>query len=48
VMEFYIWKHAFGFNSPGIASALAVILLATTTALIALQFRLRRRTLVEE
>jgi ABC-type sugar transport system permease subunit len=48
VMEFYIWKHAFGFNSPGIASALAVILLATTTLFIVLQFRLRRRTLVEE
>jgi ABC-type sugar transport system permease subunit len=45
VMEFYIWKHAFAFRSPGIASALAVILLLVTTALIILQLRLRRRSL---
>jgi len=47
VMEFYIWKHAFAFRSPGIASALAVVLLATTTFLIILQLRLRRRSLEE-
>jgi ABC-type sugar transport system permease subunit len=47
VMEFYIWKHAFAFRSPGIASALAVILLAVTTLLIILQLRLRRRSLEE-
>ncbi len=47
VMEFYIWKHAFAFRSPGIASALAVVLLATTTILIFLQLRLRRRSLEE-
>jgi ABC-type sugar transport system permease subunit len=45
VMEFYIWKHAFAFRSPGIASALAVILLLVTTVLIILQLRLRRRSL---
>ncbi len=45
VMEFYIWKHAFAFRSPGIASALAVILLAATTIFIVLQLRLRRRSL---
>jgi len=45
VMEFYIWKHAFAFRSPGIASALAVVLLTVTTVLIVLQLRLRRRSL---
>jgi ABC-type sugar transport system permease subunit len=45
VMEFYIWKHAFAFRSPGIASALAVVLLLVTTVLIILQLRLRRRSL---
>ena len=48
VMEFYIWKHAFAFRSPGIASALAVVLLSATTVLILLQLRLRRRTLEEQ
>ncbi len=47
VMEFYIWKHAFAFRSPGIASALAVVLLAVTSLLIVLQLRLRRRSLEE-
>jgi ABC-type sugar transport system permease subunit len=47
VMEFYIWKHAFAFRSPGIASALAVVLLVVTTVLIVLQLRLRRRALEE-
>jgi len=47
VMEFYIWKHAFAFRSPGIASALAVVLLAATTILIILQLRLRRTALEE-
>jgi ABC-type sugar transport system permease subunit len=45
VMEFYIWKHAFAFRSPGIASALAVVLLLVTTFLIILQLRVRRRSL---
>jgi ABC-type sugar transport system permease subunit len=45
VMEFYIWKHAFAFRSPGIASALAVVLLGVTTILIVIQLRLRRRAL---
>jgi ABC-type sugar transport system permease subunit len=48
VMEFYIWKHAFSFHSPGIASALAVILLVTTTFFIVLQLRLRRQSLDED
>lgn len=48
IMEFYIWKHAFAFRSPGIASALAVILLATTTILIVLQLRMRRQPLEGE
>lgn len=47
VMEFYIWKHAFSFHSPGIASALAVLLLAATTVFILLQLRLRRQSLEE-
>ena len=47
VMEFYIWKHAFAFRSPGIASALAVVLLGVTTVLIVLQLRSRRRVLEE-
>ncbi|HLA08756.1 MAG TPA: sugar ABC transporter permease [Anaerolineales bacterium] len=47
VMEFYIWKHAFAYRSPGIASALAVVLLGVTTVLIVLQLRLRRRALEE-
>jgi len=47
VMEFYIWKHAFAFRSPGIASALAVVLLGATTVLIILQLRLRRSSLEE-
>lgn len=45
IMEFYIWKHAFAFRSPGIASALAVVLLASTIGFIALQLRLRRQPL---
>jgi ABC-type sugar transport system permease subunit len=45
IMEFYIWKHAFTFRSPGLASALAVILLATTTLLIVAQLRLRRESM---
>jgi ABC-type sugar transport system permease subunit len=45
IMEFYIWKHAFSFRSPGIASALAVILLASTTVFILLQLRIRRQPL---
>ena len=48
VMEFYIWKHAFSFHSPGIASALAMILLVSTTVLIAFQLRLRQQPLDEE
>ncbi|HEY3345734.1 MAG TPA: sugar ABC transporter permease [Anaerolineaceae bacterium] len=43
IMEFYIWKHAFAFRSPGIASALAVVLLGSTTLFIILQLRIRRR-----
>ena len=48
VLEFYIWKHAFAFHSPGIASALAVVLLISTSALIILQLRLRQKPLDED
>lgn len=47
VMEFYIWKHAFAFRSPGLASALAVVLLGVTTVFIILQLRIRRQSLEE-
>ncbi len=45
VMEFYIWKHAFAFRTPGMASAVAVFLLVITSALIILQLRLRHQKL---
>ena len=45
VMEFYIWKHAFAFRTPGMASAVAVFLLIVTSALIILQLRLRHQKL---
>ncbi len=45
VMEIYIWKHAFSYRSPGIAAAVAVILLAVTSIFIALQFRVRENSL---
>jgi ABC-type sugar transport system permease subunit len=45
VMEFYIWKHAFAFRTPGMASAVAVFLLIITSALIILQLRLRHQKL---
>ena len=44
IMEFYIWQNAFEFQSPAIASALAVLLLAVVSGLIFLQHRLRRRS----
>ena len=44
IMEFYIWQNAFNFQSPAIASALAVILLAAVSVLIFFQARLRRRS----
>jgi ABC-type sugar transport system permease subunit len=44
IMEFYIWQNAFEFQSPAIASALAVLLLAAVSGLIFLQHRLRRRS----
>ena len=45
VMEFYIWKHAFAYRTPGMASAVAVFLLIVTSALIILQLRLRHTKL---
>ena len=45
IMEFYIWKHAFRFRSPGLAAAVAVLLLTVTSALIFLQLRIRRQRL---
>jgi ABC-type sugar transport system permease subunit len=47
VMEFYIWKHAFYFQSPGIASALAVLLLLFTSIFIGFQLLLRNKPAVE-
>jgi ABC-type sugar transport system permease subunit len=44
ILEFYIWQNAFEFQSPALASALAVILLAAVSGLIFLQHRLRRRS----
>lgn len=44
IMEFYIWQNAFDFQSPAIASALAVVLLAAVSGLIFVQNRLRRRS----
>jgi ABC-type sugar transport system permease subunit len=44
IMEFYIWQNAFEFQSPSIASALAVLLLAAVSGLIFLQHRLRGRS----
>lgn len=42
VLELYIWKNAFAYRAIGIASAVAVVLLAFTTLLIVLQVALRR------
>ena len=42
VLEIYIWKNAFDFHSPGIASAAAVIMLAGVAVLIMLQMTVRR------
>jgi ABC-type sugar transport system permease subunit len=47
VIEFYIWRHGFAFRSPGIASAMAVILLLVTLLLIIIQMRVRRFSLEE-
>lgn len=44
ILEFYIWQNAFEFQSPAIASALAVLLLVAVSGLIFLQHRLRRRS----
>lgn len=43
IMEFYIWQNAFDFQSPAIASALAVVLLVAVSGLIFVQNRLRGR-----
>ena len=45
VMEFYIWKHAFAYRTPGMASAVAVFLLVVTSALILIQLRIRHTKL---
>ena len=44
VLEFYIYDNAFTFRAPSFAAAAAIMLLAATTVLIALQVR---RTKVE-
>lgn len=43
ILEFYIWQNAFEFQSPALASALAVVLLVAVSGLIFVQHRLRRR-----
>jgi ABC-type sugar transport system permease subunit len=43
VMEFYIWKNGFSLGSVGIASTVAVMLLAGTSVLIAFYMRVRTR-----
>jgi len=43
VMDFYVWRYAFEFSSPGLSSAAAVILLAMASALIVIYSRLRSR-----
>jgi ABC-type sugar transport system permease subunit len=42
VLELFIWKNAFAYRAIGIASAVAVILLAFTTLLIVIQVAVRR------
>ena len=42
ILEFYIWQNAFEFQSPGIASAVAVVLMVAISGLIFLQLRVRR------
>jgi ABC-type sugar transport system permease subunit len=42
ILEFYIWQNAFEFQSPGIASAVAVVLMVAISGLIFLQVRVRR------
>lgn len=41
VLELYIWKNAFAYQAVGIASAVAVILLAATSVLIVVQMLVR-------
>ena len=41
ILEFYIWQNAFAFQSPGIASAAAVVLMVAISGLIFLQVRVR-------
>jgi ABC-type sugar transport system permease subunit len=43
VMEFYIWKNGFSLGSVGVASTVAVMLLAGTAVLIAFYMRVRAR-----
>lgn len=42
ILEFYIWQNAFQFQSPGIASAAALVLLVAISGLIFLQLRVRK------
>ena len=41
ILEFYIWQNAFEFQAPGIASAVAVVLMVAISGLIFLQVRVR-------
>jgi ABC-type sugar transport system permease subunit len=47
VMELYIYKIAFRYNIPGVASSAALILLSVVSLIIYLQFRVRRQIEVE-
>jgi ABC-type sugar transport system permease subunit len=42
ILEFYIWQNAFEFQSPGIASAAALVLLVAVSGFIFLQLRVRK------
>ena len=42
VLELYIWKNAFAYRAVGIASAVAVLLLVSTSVLVVVQLLVRR------
>ena len=41
-MDLYVWRYAFEYNSPGLSSAAAVVLLTLSGVLIVIYSRLRR------
>jgi len=48
VLEYYIYKNAFAFRAMGVASAVAVMLLAVTMVLVVFYFRLRNASQAAE